>query len=473
MWSARVPNVFADGRWHSADELDAVARHWRAAVLDAIGDRHRVVATAVPATPEGVSLFAALGSLPFPPVLFGPDAAGWPNAVLPPGTHFVLPPSLAHLHGAAAARGWLPVVLPNPEPRSSDPPFTPLSGPGLITFTSGSTGSPKPVLRPMPALCAGATARVAALGLVKGDGVIVGVTLVHGQGMNMLIAVMLLGGPLGFVPALNHRAALDVLARPEFMCWRATPHFADVLGRCTLTGPAVAPRICLLSSPIGRAVFDVFGERFGVPLRQTYASSETGPIALDNRPASDVRPDTVGRPVSGVEVIIGDHPTAPVPTGQTGRVWVRSPYQMAGYGFPPDVQRPGDVNGWWPTRDLASFRADGQLVLAGRLDDCIRTRDGRLVNLAAVADMLRESPHVRAVVVLPLEGPSGATFGAVLECDASIAHSTLQTQLSEALPPWARPRRMAIVPALPKLPNGKPDRLACRAALGATTGERA
>ena len=87
---------------------------------------------------------------------------------------------------------------------------------------------------------------------------------------------MLLGGPLGLLEPLDHRAALDALARPEFQCWRATPHFADVLGRCALTGPAVAPPVCILSSPISRSVFDAFVARFGVPLRQTYSSSETG-----------------------------------------------------------------------------------------------------------------------------------------------------------------------------------------------------
>ena len=467
MWSARIPDVYSDGRWRSADELDAQARRWRRATLDAIGGSPRVVGAALPATPDGVALFAGLSALPFPIVLVAPDASAWPSSSLPAGTRLVLLPSLAHLGPAADERGWRPLVLRDTSARSDDPPLAPLSGPGLVMFTSGSTGSPKPIFRPMPNLVAAATARAGALGLVAGNGVIVGVTLVHGQGLNMLLAAMLLDGPIGFAPALNHRAALEMLARPEFHCWRATPHFADVLGRCALTGPAIAPRICLLSSPVGRDVFDAFLARFGVPLRQAYASGETGPVAVDNRPASAVRPGTVGFPLPGVEVSIGDRPDAPLPTGQTGRVWVRSAYQMAGYGFPPDVERPGDVDGWWPTRDLAAFQEDGQLALAGRLDDCIRTRDGRLVNLAAVADLLRDVRSVRGVVVLPIDGPSGASFGAVLECDPSVAASTLRIQLSDALPSWARPRRLAFVPSLPRLPNGKPDRRACGAALEA------
>src|SRR5262249_26297792 len=159
-------------------------------------------------------------------------------------------------------------------------------------------------------------------------------------------------------------------------------HFADVLGRCILTGPARVPRVCLISSPIARTVFDAFLDRFGVPLRQAHSSTETGPIALDDRPAADVRPGTVGRLLPGVDVHIGDEPGRPCASGESGRIWVRSPYCMAGYGFPPDVEPRGDVSGWWPTRDLGRMRHDGQLVLEGRIDDCIRTREGRLVNLA-------------------------------------------------------------------------------------------
>ncbi|HTK29141.1 MAG TPA: fatty acid--CoA ligase family protein [Vicinamibacterales bacterium] len=460
-----VPDVYADGRWRSAGEIDAAARAWRVAVLDALGDRPRVVATALPASPEGVALFAALTSLPFPPVLLSPDASAWPATPLPPGTAIVLLPSLAGLAAAAKARGWGVTVLPEHHDGRA-PDVAPLSGPGVVTFTSGSTGAPKPVFRPLPALLPGIADRCAALGIAEGDGIIVGVTLVHGQGMNMMIAAMLLGGPLGFLPPVNHRAALATLAMPAFRCWRATPHFADVLGRCALAGPAVAPPICVISSPVTQGVFDAFRERFGVPLRQSYASSETGPIALDHRPAADVRPGTVGWPLPRVEVSIGDAPGRTLPAGEAGRIWVRSPFLMGGYGFPPELERPGMLDGWWPTRDLGRCQADGQLALAGRMDDCIRTRDGRLVNLAAIADIIRALASVRGVAVVPLRGSAGASFGAVVECDARVAPAAFRSRLSDALPPWARPRKVAVVSALPTLANGKPDRTACLAALG-------
>ena len=134
---------------------------------------------------------------------------------------------------------------------------------------------------------------------------------------------------------------------------------------------------------------------------------------------------------------------------------------MAGYGIPPNVERPGDVGGWWPTRDVGSMDPAGRLTLRGRLDDCVRTRDGRLVNLEAVAEALRAVEGVMAAVVVPLEGDAGAAFGAVLQAAPGGSLASIRQRLSGAVPSWALPRRIAVLPNVPRLFNGKPDRVLC------------
>ena len=467
MFDPTMPRVLHRGRWWSADELDAIARVWRAAALETIGDGGRLVATALPATPEGVALFVALTSLPSPVVLLTPDARSWRmESGLPVGTPVVLPPSLAHLGPDADKLGLASLVLPSgTEGDGRGSPIVPLGGPGIVLFTSGSTGLPKPIFRTMPSLIASVTARNRGIGLTQGAGILIGVSLSSGQGVTYLVASILLGGSLGLLQPIDHRAALEALAMPEFQCWRATPHFVDVLGRCTLTAPPLAPPVCILSSPISHQVFDAFAERFRAPLRQTYSSTETGTVTYDDAPDWAVRRETVGRALPGVEIRIGEHPTRPSVAGEIGRIWLRNPWQMAGYGYPPRVERPDDVEGWWPTRDLGSVEADGYLTLHGRIDDCIRTRENRLVNLAAVATAIRELHGVTDVAVLPVDGPVGPTFGAVVQCGASLELEQLRTHVASALPPWSWPRVIELVRSLPRLPNGKADRQACRALL--------
>jgi acyl-CoA synthetase (AMP-forming)/AMP-acid ligase II len=467
MSTLHVPDVLTSDRCWSSDELDARARRWHAAVRDTLRNGTRPVAAAVPTSPEGVALLIAVTALPVPVVLLVHDQRAWrADPPLPPGTTIVLPPSLAALAPAVQRSGWVACTVSDGG-RSDGAPLSLLQSPGIVLFTSGSTGSPQPAFRSMKTLLANAAARLSTLGVGPGDGIIAGVSMAHGNGLTRMLSAMLLGGPLGLLNPVDHRAALAMLALPRFAFWSATAHFADVLGRCTLTAPPVAPRVCLLSSPISRAVFDRFAERFGVPLRQNYSSTETGSLTVDAGPPDDVRPETVGRPLPGVEFSIGDHPREGLQAGTVGRIWVRSPWQMEGYGFPPDLKMPGVVEGWWPTRDLGAIEKDGRLRLSGRLDDCVRTREGRLVNLFAVADRLRHLHGVRAVEVVPIDAPAGMSVGAVLECEAATTLSALRRQLSDELPPWEWPRRMAIVASLPRLPNGKPDRRACLAVLDA------
>ena len=106
------------------------------------------------------------------------------------------------------------------------------------------------------------------------------------------------------------------------------------------------------------------------------------------------------------------------------------------------------------------FTDDGYLTLSGRMDDCIRQQDGRLVNLALLAARLRDADTVTDAVALPLEEPAGVSCAAIVEGASEL--DEVRRHLASELPPWSWPRVLLNVPALPRLPNGKVDRQACR-----------
>lgn len=444
--------------------MGAQAAIWRDELLSQ-GALSRPLLVVVPPSPFAVPLVIAATALPTWVAVVTSDIAMWPTAdVFPDDALFIVPSGMpTHEAAARALRGSVH-VMSAPADRCAErvtDPLTPLSGSGVVLFTSGSTGNAKPVFRSMPALISAGWGRIHALGLKSGEGIVAGVTLAHGGGLNRLIEAMCLGGPFGWLDPVDHRAALSMLARPDFSCWSATAHFVDALGRCSLTAPPVVPRACTLATSIPRAVYDRFLQRFGVPIRQIYSSTETGPITIDSGPVDTVDPTTVGTPLPGVEIRCGDDVHAPVAMGETGRIWVRSAWQMSGYGFPPRVERPEEMDGWWPTRDVGAMRSDGRLTLAGRMDDCLRTREGRLVNLANVAAGLCDVSGVRNAIVVPIEASAGASFGAVLECDPGVTVDAVRERLSTLLPPWARPRALTQVEAMPRLPSGKIDRRQC------------
>jgi acyl-coenzyme A synthetase/AMP-(fatty) acid ligase len=455
-----LPDTHASGRLWSSEELTALAAGWRDIVDEVVGTQPYAVA--VTGSAEGLALLAAASARRAPVVVFGETLAGQ-GATLPRGMRVMVPPSLVHTADACRAEGLRPFLLP--VTASSRAPFTPLQTDGFVIFTSGSTGVPKPVFRPARHVMAGAMARAQALGLRAGDGLAGGVSFSSGQGVVHAVTAMLLRGRLRVLGRVDYREVVSAVEDPLVACWRVSAQFADVLGRVPLERIPRMPSVCLVSSALGDAVYDRFERRFGVPLRGVYSSTETGAIAVDAAPASEVVRGTVGHPLPGVSLAIGDHPsTAGATTGTPGRVWVRSSWQMAGYGVPPSVARPGEIDGWWPTRDLASLDPDGRVRLRGRLDDCVRTREGRLVNLEAVAERIRDVDGVSAVVVVPMSADVGVSFGVVVESD-EVDVPALRERLGRRLDEWARPRAFRVVPGLPRLDNGKPDRLACLALL--------
>ncbi len=458
-----APQVFWSGRWHARESVAELAGAWADRLSDfaehPAGDTY---AAALPHGPEGAALFLAALAMPTVPVLLSYDPAAWPDAAgLRAGMVLVLPPVLAELAPEAERRGYRPLVLAHARGAS----VRRARVPGLVFLTSGSTGRPRPAYRTLRALGASAQARSQVMGLQPGAGFAGGVPIASGQGITTLIAAIGLAGSFGWVDRLDHRQVLDTISRPEFDCWWATPHLADVLGRCRIDGPPVAPRMCLVSSPLGAGVYDRFRARFGVPLRQAYSSTETGAVSMDSGPPDTVVPGTVGHPLPGVEVVIGESPSAPAAPGQTGRIWVRSAHRMEGYGIPPHVVLDGVVDGFLPTSDLGAMEVDGRFALKGRSDDRVRTRDGRVVDLELTNAVLRSIPGVRASVVVPLEGTAGLTLAALIECSESLSLDAIRARLVAELPRWSLPRSLMTVAALPRLANGKPDRLAATAIL--------
>src|SRR5204862_6809467 len=127
-------------------------------------------------------------------------------------------------------------------------PVTPLDGPGVIVFPSGSAGVPQPVLTATAALLRSANARHRALTIERGAGILIGSSPAHGQGIQYLASAISVGCPLGLLDPRDHRLALEALAQPVFRCWRAAPHLVEALSRCALTGPPVAPPLCILGT---------------------------------------------------------------------------------------------------------------------------------------------------------------------------------------------------------------------------------
>jgi fatty-acyl-CoA synthase len=206
-------------------------------------------------------------------------------------------------------------------------------------------------------------------------------------------------------------------------------------------------------------------ERVGPVLAHPYGASEAGIISILAGPDYDLgRPEllgTAGRVLPGVTVRLQRRDGSPAPVGEAGLVLVRSGGVAEGYRGGPEISP--FRGGWYRTGDLAVLDADGYLQVRGRARDALHTLDGPVLPVD-VQDVLCERPDVRYAVAVPL----GFRFGVVVlpAAGATATAAELRAYASGRLDADVV-GPVVLADRIPVTDQGKPDRAALRALLGA------
>ena len=459
----KPPAIFFQGRLWPSDEVGDRAAAARDFAFNALPPKPRMVAVVMANHPDAVALFLGLSTLPVPLVVLSTDPREWRTSPpIPAGTPVFLVPRLASLAAEAEQLGLRPAIAAGSGNGAGTSDLPILTGPGLVMFTSGSEGRPKPAYRSLSKILVAVSTRLTSLGFPRGGGLICGMPINRGHGLNdSILSAAVMDGHFALLEHFDHRAVLELFASERYHYWSGTAVMTDTLVRCVLPQPCRAPAASS-SLRVPARVMRAFHERFGVPLRGGYSSTESGPVTLDAAAPDQVRSETDGRPMAGTDVCIGDDPAAPLPPGEIGPIWVRTPWFMEGYGYPPEVQPIESRDGWRPTRDIGRMDEAGYLYFLGRMDDCVKTGAGYLVNTTEVAGALAGHPAVVAAEVVPIDGGAGSALGAILETIGNPSADEIRDHVARHLPPWSRPRVIRFIDRLPRLAGGKVDRIACR-----------
>ena len=138
---------------------------------------------------------------------------------------------------------------------------------------------------------------------------------------------------------------------------------------------------------IGPDLF-VFFRSIGINLKQLYGSTETA-VFVCIQPDGQVRSDTVGPAVEGVELRLTD----------SGEVLIRSPGLLREYHRNPEATREvKDSEGWYHTGDAGYLDSDGHLKIIDRAKDVGKLADGSLFAPKYVENKLKFFPHIKEAV---------------------------------------------------------------------------
>ena len=149
---------------------------------------------------------------------------------------------------------------------------------------------------------------------------------------------------------------------------------------------------------IGPEIF-LFFRGLGVNVKQLYGMTEASVFVTIQRDG-DVRLDTVGTPITDVEIRISDE----------GEVLLRSPGVFLGYARNPDATRETLEDGWIRSGDAGFLDHDGHLKIIDRAKDVSRLADGTIFAPKFLENKLKFSSYVREAVCFGQGRPCVTAF---------------------------------------------------------------
>jgi len=157
---------------------------------------------------------------------------------------------------------------------------------------------------------------------------------------------------------------------------------------------------------IGPDLF-VFYRSLGINLKQLYGSTETS-VMVCVQPNGEVKPDTVGPPMKGVEIRVLD----------SGEIVLRCPGLFRAYYKNDDATREAkDAEGWFHTGDAGFFDGSGHLKIIDRARDVGKLSDGTLFAPKYLENKLKFFPYIKEAVAFG-DGKGEATAMVNIDVEA-------------------------------------------------------
>jgi long-chain acyl-CoA synthetase len=349
-----------------------------------------------------------------------------------------------------------------PDPRTAGAP---------MVYTSGTSGRPKGVRRPLtgedpdrPPLAAGWFFGIFSLRPFDGNVHLCCSPLYHTAVLNFATISLQVGHPVVLMDrfdaeellklAEKHRVTHSHMVPTQFRRLLALPKETrdryDVSSwRCAIHSAAPCP------PDVKRQMLDWWGP----VVTEYYAASEGGGTVITGSQWL-ARPGSVGLPWPGSEVLILDDEGNDVPAGQTGLVYMKMGTSTFDYYKDEAKTLASRARGMFTVGDIGYLDADGYLFICDRKSDMIIS-GGVNIYPAEIESALAAHPAVGDVAVfgIPHEEWGEEIKAVVQPAPGAEAGPALTAELlafaGAKLARFKLPRTIDYVPELPRDPNGK------------------
>jgi fatty-acyl-CoA synthase len=336
-----------------------------------------------------------------------------------------------------------------------------------IQYTSGTTGFPKAATLSHRNILLNAYYIGQCQALSAQDRICIPVPFYHCFGCVLGTLACAVYGAAMIIPAeyFQPTPTLDAVERERATALYGVPTmFISQLQDPSLAGrkfPALRTGI-MAGSPCPIEVMRQVGERLGATqMTIAYGQTEASPVVTQTRTDDpiELRVETVGRPLPGVEVKIVDPATGQtLGDNQQGELCSRGHVVMLGYYNNPEATAAAiDQDGWLHSGDLAIRLPNGYYKITGRLKDMV-IRGGENIYPREIEEFLFTHAAVEQAAVVGVPDPKYGEELCVwikLKAGQSASEDQIRDFCRAKLAHYKVPRYVRFVDSFPQTVTGK------------------
>jgi len=324
-------------------------------------------------------------------------------------------------------------------------------------MSSGTSGAPRRVRRSQKSWIESFEINAALWQISATDSYAVLGQLSHSLALYGAAEALHLGADLHLLSGARPDRQMRALAAGSVNILYATPTQIRLLDEAAPEGTVPSLRLLLIGGakldPATRALAQALFPNTAI--HEFYGASETSFITIAG---ADTPEGSVGCAYPGVEISILGADGQTLPVGETGEIWVRSPYLFSGYAMGDTT---GDTRwdaGWLTVGEFGWRDRSGALYLSGRRGRMVTIADQNAFPEEVETCLLTLEGVARAAVLPESDTRRGHVFVACVQLDGQTCDTErLMARCRALLGPLKAPRRIELVADWPVLSSGKTD----------------
>jgi cyclohexanecarboxylate-CoA ligase len=307
------------------------------------------------------------------------------------------------------------------------------------------------------------------LALNQHDVVLMASPMAHQTGFmyGLMMPLMLRAGVV-LQDVWEPRKAVEIIrAEGVTFTMASTPFLTDLTKAVQESGqpvPSLRTFLCA-GAPIPGPLVERARAVLGTKIVSAWGMTENGAVTLIKLDDPDEQAaSTDGCPLPGVEIKVVDVDGQALPSGQVGKLLVRSCSNFGGYLKRPQLNGT-DADGWFDTGDLARVDAQGYIRISGRSKDVI-IRGGENIPVPEVEALLYKHPAVAQVAIVAYADERLGERACAIVVPKAGQHFDFEGMVAflkaQKIALQYIPERLIVRDAMPATPSGKVQKFKLR-----------